>query len=191
MATVVCLIRQCFHTSCFSVYSTSVTEASKWDLLLQLLFSHIFAMTNGSRCFHASGPIGSARVPFFLAEYAEKCFSIFATCFTFWPVFWKWESAKWDLLIGNATHIFNFFTFKRWFRFYLCDKFSVDLAVYDVVFTDLCRLWQTTFFYFFKMFYTYLRLNSQTESVSRGNSFGCFILFAFVQPSLFLFFFFF
>ncbi len=46
-------------------YSTSMTEASKWNLLLQSLFSHIFAMVSGCKCFHASGPTGSASGPFF------------------------------------------------------------------------------------------------------------------------------
>ncbi len=67
-------------------YSTSVTEASKWDFLLQLSFSHVFTMASVSRCFHALGPIGSSSGPLFLAEYAQIFFSIFATYFTFCPV---------------------------------------------------------------------------------------------------------
>ncbi len=84
--------------------ATSVTDVSKCDLLLQSLFSHIFAMASSSKCFHASGLIGSARGPLFSAEYALTFFVIFATYFTFWPVSRKWESAKWDLSIGNATY---------------------------------------------------------------------------------------
>ncbi len=83
--------------------STSVTKVSKWDPLLQSLFSHIFAMASGFRCFHASGPIGSARGSLFLAKYAQIFFSIFSTYFTSWPVSRKWESAKRDIAIGNAT----------------------------------------------------------------------------------------
>ncbi len=88
------------------IQCTSVTEASKWDLLLQS-FSHVFAMASGFRCFHASWPIGTARGSLFLAEYAQTFFSIFATYFTFWPISRKWESAKWDLSIGNATYFKN------------------------------------------------------------------------------------
>ncbi len=74
-ATSVHLIRLImFHTSCFSVYSTSATETSKWDFLLLSSFSHIFATVSSSRCFHASEPIGSARGPLFLAEYAQTFF---------------------------------------------------------------------------------------------------------------------
>ncbi len=45
-------------------------KCPSWNLLLQLLFSHIFAMAIGSRWFYASGPIRSTRGPLFLAEYA-------------------------------------------------------------------------------------------------------------------------
>ncbi len=39
-------------------------------------------MASGSRCFHASGVIGSTRGPIFLVEYAQTFFSIFAIYFT-------------------------------------------------------------------------------------------------------------
>ncbi len=78
IATAVRLIRLIML---FSFYSISVFEASKWDFLLQSLFSLVFAMVSGSRCFHASGPIGSAKGHLFLAECAQTFFFYFCNLF--------------------------------------------------------------------------------------------------------------
>ncbi len=85
---------------------------SDWSVLvgpfITVVVSHIFAMASGSRCFHTSRSIGSARGLLFLAEYAPTFFSVSAIYFTFWPVFRRWVSAKWDLSIENATFKKNF-----------------------------------------------------------------------------------
>ncbi len=98
------------------ILSTSETEAFKWDLLLQSSFSHVFAMASGSRCFHASGPIGSVRGPIFLAGYAQICVSIFATYFTFWGLEirtgqvglfdWECHNTLWGLMIFLFVSLF-------------------------------------------------------------------------------------
>ncbi len=119
-----------------------MTEASKWDLLLQSSVSNIFAVASSSRFFHTSGSTGSAKGPLFLAEYAQTFFSIIATYFTFLPVSWKWELAKWDLSIGNATYI----KFIQQFRqmkiagtyTYECRKIRVSSANKNCIITFWC-----------------------------------------------------
>ncbi len=68
-------------------YSHRFPTSSPWQALSRIRTDWV--------CKRAPFPSGISTISFL----------IFATYFTFWPVSRKWESAKWDLSIGNETCI--------------------------------------------------------------------------------------
>ncbi len=65
-------------------------------------------MVIGSRCFHASGPPGSARVPLFLVEYAQTFFSILQPISRFCLYHWNENRPSGNFRLG-MPHIRIYF----------------------------------------------------------------------------------
>ncbi len=139
---------------------------------------YVFTMASGSRCFHISGPIGSAKGPLSLAEYARTFFFFnFCNLFNILARISERESAKWDLSIGNATYSIHIFLHCLYSSKFLLSFYSISLPFFSdfskilAVLQQFLNIFQHTktafnSFSFCNLLFTRVNLHEQYEPIS-------------------------